>query len=152
MAKLGSFTMDREAIRSGEWIAVGTGEDQFEIKTRGFTQAYRDGLNRIRREAARELNRRLKPGESFYQPDALPPSIDDQCQGQALADHCLLDVRGLYNGKDAENNPVPLGVEQFKELIRDPEGRQGLLILAIGAASRVGADRLAERETAEGNS
>jgi hypothetical protein len=116
MADLQAFTMDRDAIRAGEWVPVGTGDDQFEIKTRGFTQAYRDGLNRIRREAARDLNRKLKPGESFYQPDALPPSLDDKCQGQALADHCVLDVRGLNNGG------TPVTVDQFRELIRDPRG------------------------------
>lgn len=146
MANVGAFTMDRDTIRAGEWVQVGTGDDQFEIKTRGFTPEYRDGLNRIRRDAARELNRKLKPGESFYQPADLPPSLDDKCQGQALADHCVLDVRGLTNGG------VPVTADQFRDLIRDPEGRQGLLILAIGAANRVGADRKAEREVAEGNS
>lgn len=146
MADLSSFTMDRDAIRGGDWITVGTGDNQFEIRTRGFTPKYRDELNRMRREKARELNQKIKPGMSFYTPDTLPPTVDDKLQGEALADHCVLDVRGLNNGG------VPVTADQFKALLRDPEGRQGLLILAIGAASQVGATKQAEREEAEGNS
>lgn len=146
MADLGNFVMDRDAIRGGDWITVGTGDNTFEIRTRGFTQRYRDELNRARRDKARELNQKIKPGQQFYTPDTLPPSVDDKLQGEALADHCVLDVRGLNNGG------VPLTGDEFRALLRDPEGRQGLLILAIGAASQVGASKQAEREEAEGNS
>jgi hypothetical protein len=146
MADVNTYTVDKSAIRGGEWVSVGTPPQDFEIRTRGFTPAYRDGLNSLRRHASRELNRKLRPGDVFYTPDTLPPTVDDQCQGQALADHCVLDVRGLTSGGE------PVTGDQFRDLLREPEGRQGLLILAIGAAATVGNSRQAEREEAEGNS
>ncbi len=146
MADLNDFIIDRDAVRDGEWITVGDGGNTFEIRTRGFTPKYRDALNALRRHAARDLNRKLQPGDAMYSADTLPPSADDRCQGQATATHCVMDVRGLTS------KGVAVTVEQFRDLLSDPEGRTGLLILAIGAASRVGTDRKEETAVAEGNS
>jgi hypothetical protein len=145
MPDISSCTADRDVMRSGEWVPVGTGDDRFEIRTRGFTQAYRDGLNRLRREAARELNRKLKSTDLPHTPEMLPPSVDDRCQGQALADYCVIDVRGLTNGGQ------PVSADEFKALLRDPEGRQALVVFALQAAIEVGRARTEQKEIAEGN-
>jgi hypothetical protein len=152
MANLSALTLDRDAVRHGDWVEVGAGENVFEIRTRGITQAYRDGLNRLRLTAVRELNRNNKPGQPFYTPELLPPSVDDRCIGQALAEHCVIDVRGLYDGKDENGQPRSVTVDEFRELLRDPEGRSILVSWTMQAAGSVGQARQEERKEAEGNS
>lgn len=146
MASLTRYRADIARINDGEWITVGQDGDEFEIRTRGFTPRYRDALNQLCRQAAREANRRLQPGQLAYTPDALPPTMFDKCQGQALAEHVTLDVRGLTHDGDR-----PVTGDELRDMLRDPEQFSGLLVLAIGAAARVHADRQSE-STEAGNS
>lgn len=145
MAKLSSFTRDSAKISDGDRVEVGFGEDKFHITTRGFTPAYRDRLFDLKREAARRLNRDLKPGAIGYLPDTLPPSEDDKCQGQAVAEECVLGVEGL-DGDDGQ----PLGVETFRSLLSSGV-HPALISLAIAAAGRVGSQREAEARADLGN-
>jgi hypothetical protein len=147
MATLKNFTAPTHAINEGEWVDVGTGDELFRIKTRGFTRKYRDKLNALRREAVRAANRRLPPGETFFTVDTLGPNDEDRCQAIAIADEAFLDVQGLTN----EGGGV-VTAEMFREMLRDPETFGALLVLAIGAASRVHTGRQDEAQAAEGNS
>lgn len=143
MAKLSTFTRDPGRIAEGELIAVGQADDPFMIRTRGFSPAYRDTLARLRLKASREQNRNLQPGQIPTTPDSLPPTVDDRCQAEALNEHCLIDVQGLTN-----DDGSAVTIDQFKQLLPNSPG---LLFLAIGAASRVGADRAEQTKAAEGN-
>ncbi len=145
MASLSKFKTNVNVVNDGEWITVGTFEDTFKIKTRGFTQSYKDHLNKLRWAAARNLNRNIQAGTPPHGPDTLPPSADDLCQGTALADKAFLDVDGL----DAGGTPVT--AEQFKEMLKNPEEYSFLISLALSAASQVHAMRTEEAAQAEGN-
>lgn len=142
MPDVSVFTRNASAIAQGEKIAVGAADDPFFVTTRGFSPAYRDGLARLRLKAARELNRNILPGQMPTGPDMLPPSVDDRCQAEALIEHCLIDVDGLTSGGR------PVSFDDFKAMLPD---NPALLALAIGAASRVGADRAKQIEEASGN-
>lgn len=145
MAKLSSFTANTRAISDGEWVEVNP-TDPFKIKTRGFTARYRDLLNRLRRQASREANRGLQPGAIPHSPEALPPTMEDRCQAQALAEECFLDVQGL-TGEDGS----AVTAEQFREMLQDPETYGALLVLTIGAAARIQSERQQDAEAAAKN-
>ena len=143
MAKLSTFIRDPARIAQGETVAVGSADDPFFLLTRGFSAAYRDMLQRLRLQAAREQNRNLQPGQVPTSPDLLPPSVDDRCQAQALIEHCLIDVQGLDHGDGS-----PVTIDQLRAMLPD---NPALLSLAIGAAGRVGAQRAEQQEAATGN-
>lgn len=147
MAKLSGFRINASAVERGEWVKVGNGDLEFEIQTRGYHPRYRDALNTLKRDAARRANRGLQVGQIPYTPDSLPPTMDDACQGRALAEHCIIDVRGLTHDDDS-----PVTADQFREMIQDREQYLILLILAINAAGSVGAVRAEETEAAIKNS
>lgn len=144
MAKLSNFLRNTKAITDGETVTVGPAGMTFQVTTRGFTLAYRDRLAALRREAARTLNRAQQPGATAYLPDGLPPSTEDKCQGQALADECIIDIAGL------DDDGTPVTVEQFRDLIASGEV-PFLTSLAFGAAARVSDSRIGEKAAAEGN-
>ncbi len=146
MANLSSFRANIVAITDGEWVTVNP-EDPFEIKTRGFTPAYRDRLNELRRAAARKANRNQAPGQAVYVADALPPTMDDLCQGQALAAEAFLDVRGLTH-----SDGTAVTADEFKDMLRNAAEYSVLLILAVGAAFHVHSTREEEMVAAKGNS
>lgn len=146
MADLSDFTANMDAVQNGVWISVGTEPSTFRIKTRGVTSEYRDGLNLLRREAAREANRGVAPGGLLVDPDRLPPTLDDRCQGRAIAKYCFLDVEGLTN------KGQPVTADEFSAILMNPEGRSMLLGYAIGAAFRVADEKKADKDAAEGNS
>lgn len=145
MPKLSDFIPDTSAVTGGEAITVGPVGKSFEITTRGFTPAYRDRLSALRREAARTLNRTLQPGAAPYRPDTLPPTVEDKCLGQALAEECIQGVAGL-DGDDGQ----PVTIDQFRALLTSGDA-PFLTALAVGAASRVGENRAEEAKAAEGN-
>ncbi len=147
MAKLSAFRLDAAAISDGEWITVGVGGDTFEIRTRGFTARYRDALNALRRDAARKANRGLVPGAIPFSPDNLPPTVDDACQGEALAQHCILDVRGLQ-----QDDGTAVTADDFRAMLTDRDSYVALLVLALNAASSVGQARTEEAQEAAKNS
>lgn len=145
MTDLSEFVTDRDVVREGDWITVGRGDKTFEIRTRGMWKGFRDYVAGLRLEAARELNSKLGPTDVRYTPDTLPPSLDDKCQGRAAADRCILGVRGLMKGGQ------PVTVEEFKDLLRDPDGRMSLLVVALNGIGAIGATRQEEQKEAEGN-
>ncbi len=147
MADLKAFYQSSRAIQDGEWVTVGFDDaNQFRIRLRGFTAKYRDALDTLRRKAARQANRGQRPGDVIYQPDSLPPSLDDKCQGEALAAHCILDVDGLI-----DKNDQVVSVAQFRDMLVDEEYR-ALLVLALNAAFRVGQDMQEDADAAVKNS
>ncbi len=146
MANLSSFRANLANITDGEWVSVNP-EDPFEIKTRGFTAKYRDALNELRRTAARKANRNLQPGQTPYTQDSLPPTVDDLCQGQALAAEAFLDVRGLTH-----SGGTAVTADEFRDMLRNAAEYSVLLILAVGAAFRVHSEREEEVVAAKGNS
>ena len=149
MASLSKFRRDVAAIRSGEWVEVGIYDQTFEVFTRGLTPAFRDGYARMRRAAAEELNRTVKPGQTRYTETTLPPSMDDIVTAQAIAEYCDLNVRGLYHGP-GETNPVT--ADEFRDMLRDTESYPTLGGLTYAAALRVTDKSAADRTEAVGNS
>lgn len=132
MASIGAFRLNKDAIAEGEWIEVGADDAKFEIRARGAVSAYRDGLAALREEAARKHNRKARGGETAVTPDRLPPTIDDQCQGMALADHIVLDVRGLDH-----DDGKPVTVEEYRAMLRDAETYGMLIRFTVEAAIAV---------------
>ena len=159
MASLSKFRRDVAAIRGGEWVEVGIFDNVFRILTRGATQEFRDGLSRLRRDAAAELNRHLRPGQDRYTELTLPPTMDDALHGRAIADHCILDVADLNHtdavldgaGKVVEP-AVPVTADEFRAMMRNHEEYGMVISLAYAAIGRVGDKTVAEREAAVGNS
>lgn len=146
MARLSKFVRNGALMSKGQAVVVGPEGDTFTIVTRGMTDKYSDRLWALRRAAAMELNRGLKPGSVFYNADSLPPSEDDRCVAQALSEECLTGIDGL-EGDDG--NPITL--DQFNELIKNRENR-ALLALAMQAAQVVGIDENTMKSEAEKNS
>lgn len=146
MASIKAFRVNVEAVNEGGWVPVGDGDDQFEIKTRGFTGAYRNKVAALRREAARKANRTLPPGSLAYSVDVLPTTLDDECQGQASAEELFLDVRGLSN-----DDRSPVTADQFRDMLRHPDEYQFLVSYVIQAAAVIHASRVADKEAAAGN-
>lgn len=147
MAVLSKIRVDEQKINNGAWVTVEADGDPFDIRTRGFTPRYRDMLHRLRMEAVRELNKGRQPGAVMASVTTLPPSVDDQCYGRALAEECFLDVRGL---KHSEGGPDVTGAE-FKALLCDAEGCAALVLLVMDAANRVTNDRAGQVKAAAGN-
>lgn len=149
MASLSKFRRDTSIIKQGQWVTVGENDDTFEILTRGSTAPFRDAIARYRHDAVRDLNRKRQPGSDAYDLATLPPSVDDACLGRALVEHCVLDLRGLSHD-DAGQQPVTL--DEFRDMLRDPETFGGLAGLAFAAVGRVNENATAERAEAVGNS
>lgn len=147
MAFLNRIKLDAARINEGKWITVESDGEPFDIRTRGITPRYRDALQRLRLEKMRAVNRTRDPGAPMMSVETLPPSIDDLCLGQALADECFLDVRGLkHSDKGAD-----VTAAEFKELLCDPETGRIFIALVQAAANEVMADRSGLIETATGN-
>ena len=147
MANLSKIRLDQRKISDGAWVTVLAEGDPFDIRTRGFTPRYRDLLYRLRIEAVRDLNRGRQPGAVMASVETLPPSVDDQCYGRALAEECFLDVRGLKHSEDGPD----VTADEFKALLCDPEGCGALVLLVMGAAGSVTNERAEEVQTAVGN-
>ncbi|RUT26485.1 hypothetical protein C0V97_06000 [Asaia sp. W19] len=145
MAKISAFSRDAARIREGETIEVGPSGNTFQITTRGFTPRYRDALFNRKHAAAARLNRALQPGAIRYTPETLPPTEDDRAQGEAIAEHCVIDVNGLQNDDGSE-----IGVDQFRALLASGEHPM-LIALAISAAARVGEEQAEAHREAVGN-
>lgn len=145
MGKLSHFIRNAAAVAAGQRITVGPPGNEFVIITRGLTVAFRDRLNALQRDAAIELNRKVQVGAPGYSPDALPPSIMDRCQAQALIDECLTGVEELENDDEST-----VTFDDFKALLLDGSNR-GLLALASWAAGRVGDEQADGKKAIEGN-
>lgn len=145
MAKLSAFSRDAARVKEGETIEVGPPGNTFLITTRGFTPRYRDGLYTLKANAARRLNRKAQPGATAFTPETLPPTEDDRLQGQAIAEHCVIDIDGLLHDDGTE-----ITADEFRALLTSGEHPM-LIALAISAASRVGEQRAEEQKDAVGN-
>lgn len=146
MARLSKFVRNGTLMAQGQAVVVGPEGDTFTIVTRGMTDKYSDRLWALRRAAAMELNRGLKPGSVFYGADSLPPSEDDRCVAQALSEECLTGIEGLEG-----DGGKPVTLDAFKDLIKERENR-ALLALAMQAAQVVGIDETTVQAEAEKNS
>lgn len=124
---------------------VGDPPNTYEVLVRGWTDDYRDFVNRLQLQAARVANRTRAATDKPYTPETLPPSISDICFGQALAAHILLDVRGI----DGDDGPVT--GDQYREYLALPEGHN-MRIHVGDAANRVSEGIAADTEAAAGNS
>lgn len=136
MARLTAFKVDSHAIETGEWISPGEEYDDFEIKCRGFNDAYYDAQARRLRRAALPFG-----GDTTKVPNSIQRDIRIEC----LINHILLDVRGLA---DADNKPVDFA--GFCDLIRNPDFGQ-LVVACMTAASLVGRQAAADKADAAGN-
>ncbi|CDG39728.1 MULTISPECIES: hypothetical protein [Asaia] len=145
MAKLSAFSRDAGRVQEGETIEVGPPGNTFLITTRGFTPRYRDALYILKNTVASRLNRALQPGATRYTAESLPPTEDDRAQGQAIAEHCVLDVDGLQNDDGSE-----IGIDAFRQLLASGEHPM-LIALAISAAAKVGEQRTEDHRDAVGN-
>ncbi|UMM63097.1 hypothetical protein [Aristophania vespae] len=145
MVSLSEFVIDRDRQSQGEEIKVGPEGLEFFITTRGLTSEYHrvHDLNQVRE--CRRLNRENKLQGFTYTPDYLPIDIKNLCRGKALADCCILGIRGL-TGKDKTD----ISVEDFKTLLR--QGQPALCAYAYEAASGVGWERDNDTEDAVKNS
>ena len=143
MTSLDALSPDPDRIAEGEWITVGISPNTFRLKCRGMDAAFRDHLFALRREATRTANRQAAEGAQRYDPDSLPPSMDEACRGKALA-QLLQDVDQLTS----KGQPVQL--EQYRDLMLS--GKHPLLTEYVQlAATRVGQFREEEQQDAEGN-
>lgn len=145
MAKLSAFTRNSAAVSDGSPIIVGPEGNTFTLVTRGYTNEYADRLWELRRAAAIRLNSNLMPNQTPVSPDFLPPSEEDACVAQAIAEKCLLDVRDLNN---PDGSPVTLA--DYCSLMKDRANRP-LLALAMQAAGAVGRATKDQLEAAEKN-
>lgn len=146
MAKLSAFRANAAAINAGRWIDVGPDDDTFRIKTKGFTGKYRDALARMMGDHVRRMNRGKKPGDRFFTEVDIAVTDQDAMQAEVLAEHCFLDVEGLTH-----DDGQSVTADEFRDLIRTEAGRP-LLLLAMGAAARVGDDTEEAIQDAVGNS
>lgn len=145
MAHANAFKLNKAAIEEGEWIEIGPEEARFEVRVRGATAAWRDGLAWLRADAARKYNRKARSGMTVT-PSQLPPSLDDQCMGQALADLAVLGVRGFYH-----SDRTDVTIEEFKEMLRDAESWGMLVQHVMEAVFRLQVQHTGEIETATKN-
>lgn len=133
MAKVSKYQVDMDRVNDGEWVECTLSDGAtFEIKTRGYTKEYQFAFNEAVRRSVDEANRNLKPGQVRYDGDSLPAITKNECQGKALAEYLVLDVRGLENDDDS-----PLTVEQFKTALCDPFKNGAFVLMAIFAAGYV---------------
>lgn len=147
MAKLTSLRRNAERVNTGDWVTVGfEADDTFEIKTRGQTERFLYRYGELQRNAAREANRGLQPGQIPWTPDALPSPLSNRALGQAIHDEAFLDVRGL----DGENGPVT--ADEFRKFLLQPLDYAALIGLAYGAMLRIHDERKEEAAAAVGNS
>lgn len=136
MARVASFRTDSSAEEQGAWIEPGEEFDDLRIKTRGFTDVYRDA------QAAR-LRRAAVPfgGDESKVPNAVRRAVLIEC----LVKHVVLDVENLED----ENGPVEFA--QFCEMLRNPDYK-ALVTAVLKAASMVGLQQQADLEEALPNS
>jgi hypothetical protein len=134
VAKLRNFRQDSAAIESGEWVVLPEW-DNLRIKTRGFTNTYKDSIALRRRRAAQSLG-----GDE----SKIPAGIMRALLVEGLISHLLLDVADL-EGEDGE----PVTFDAFCALLRNPDYEQ-LALACIEAAQMVGRQRTWDAEEAAG--
>jgi hypothetical protein len=122
MAKLSNFRQDSAAIEAGEWVTLPEW-DNLRIKTRGFTNTYKDAMALRRRRAAQSLG-----GDE----SKIPAGIMRAITVEALIVHLLLDVADL-----TDERGQPVDFEAFCALLRNPD-YEPLGLACIEAAQRVG--------------
>lgn len=122
--------MDRDRLETAVWVTVDTDDGPFEVETRGYTRAYRDGLNAARRQLVQARNRKLSPGQTPITESDLAASDHDRLMGAALAEHCVTNVRGLTHedGRDVT-------ADELRQMLRDPADCPVLLGYVIQAVS-----------------
>ena len=136
MASISAFTINAKAEEEGAWVRPGEEYDDLDIKTRGFTFAYRDSLANKMRRAAISLG-----GDT----DKVPSAIKHAHVVESLIAHCLQDVRNLSNVDGS-----PMTFADFCDKLRDPRYRD-LLTASLKAAGMVGIIGAANVEDAAGN-
>lgn len=132
MASIANMTISRDRLEAPVWVTVDTEDGPFEIETRGFTRAYRDGLAAARRRLVQDRNRRLPPGQPPITDQDLAVSEQDGLMGAALADHCVTGVRGLTHADGSD-----LTIDELRRMLRDPAECPvllGYVIQAVGWA------------------
>lgn len=105
MASLKTLKKNLTAINDGEWVSVTLDSgDTIKVKSRGFTDAYRNAQTR-RHEKAKKSH----PNGS------LPVELRRAINCDLLAQHVFLDIEGL----DDDGRPVT--AEEVKAILRDPQ-------------------------------
>lgn len=133
--KLTSLKIDSNAVDNGEWIRPDPDQD-LEILTRGFTDAYTDSRARRMRAAAKGFG-----GDTSKVPNAMQRTIITD----ALLQHVTLDVRGLTN-----DDGSAVTYAQFCDAVRDAAYPE-LFGYAVTAASMVGQSKADDLADAVGN-
>jgi hypothetical protein len=131
MAQLTKFKRNTAAIEGGQWITLRE-YDGLRIKTRGFTDAYRDNVALRRRRAAADY------GNDEVR---IPARVQREITIEGLINDLLLDVADL-TGPDGQ----PVTFEAFCNLLRDPDYEE-LSLACVEAAQQVG--RRGQRDKAE---
>jgi hypothetical protein len=134
MAKLSNFRRDSAAIEAGEWVELPEW-DNLRIRTRGFSNAYKDAMALRRRRAAMAYG-----GDEAR----IPASVMRNITIEGLIKDLLLDVADLTDGEGR-----PVSFEEFCSLLRNPDYEE-LGYACIDAASRVGKRQGYDMEDAAG--
>lgn len=134
MAKISNFRQDSAAIEAGEWVTLAE-YDNLRIKTRGFTNTYKDAMALRRRRAAQSLG-----GDETK----IPAGIMRAITVEALINHLLLDIADL-----TDESGEAVTFEAFCNLLRNPDYEQ-LGLACIEAAQRVGRRQGYDMEEATG--
>lgn len=147
MVALSKLTTNRTEIQKPRWVQVETqAGGNFEIEVSGYSAAYRQELFLAQRDRATDLNRALRPGARLYTAETLPPAEFDRINGKLIGTHCVHDVRDLTH-----DDGTPVTVEEFREIIADPETGGGLLWLTNRAVDSIYARKAEVEAEAEGN-
>lgn len=123
-------------MKSGEWVRPGDEYDDLEILSRGYTDEYYDALAVKTRRASLAVG-----GDASKIPNSVQRDIRTDC----LLEHIVLGVRNLTGDDD---KPVP--IEQFRDVLRDPDYVE-LNLACLKAAAAVGRSKAAEVEESAGN-
>jgi hypothetical protein len=136
MAVLTAFRTDSTKIKQGDWVSPGDEYDDLEILVRGYTDEYAD-----------ERAKRFRKLASRYQGDIrnVPAARQRQTVIDLMIDFLVLDVRGLCHP-----NGEKIGIDEFKQLLRDPD-YQELVNACQKAAASVGVITKSEDEDAVKN-
>lgn len=130
MASLAGMTINRDRLETAAWVTVDTETGPFEIETRGYTRAYRDGLSAARRRLVQDRNRKLSPGQAPITEADLAASDHDRLMGAAIADHCVTGVRGLTHEDGSD-----VTADELRQMLRDPADCPILLGYVIQAVN-----------------
>ncbi|OAZ69010.1 hypothetical protein SRCM100623_02316 [Acetobacter pasteurianus] len=137
MLSLADLKTDSAAIADGKWVKI----DKYpglEIKSRGYTDKFVDAQAQRLRKAAERFR-----GDVSAIPNAMRRNIN----AGLLRDFLVLDVKGLHHDREKKN---PVTVEEFKELLGNPDYRE-LMAACWEAAALVTTQASEHAEEAEGN-